>query len=353
MSTSRGRRDLSAARARRAAGAAAVEQHLVQQDGVIARFQVLDAGWRPSDIARQLRRREWARLHDGVYLTHTGAPTWTQRAWAAVLWAHPAALCGPSALRAFEGVRRAGADDHDVVHVAIEAERRVVAPSGVTVRRRVRLDQDAQWNLGPPRVRYEEAVLDVAEAETTESRALGHVTDAVGARRTTADRLVTALLGRPRTRRRAWLLAALDDIRAGTSSVLEHAYLARVVRPHGLPEGVRQAAVASGGRVTYRDVDLPELGLVVELDGAQHHTGSADRARDLDRDLDAAADAGRRTVRLGWSQTHDRACVTAERLARILRAAGWTGRPMPCGTGCDLDPGKIDPPDGADLPIAS
>ena len=47
-----------------------------------------------------LRRREWARVHPGVYVAHTGPLSWPQRAWSAVLLVAPAALSGSSALHA-------------------------------------------------------------------------------------------------------------------------------------------------------------------------------------------------------------------------------------------------------------
>ena len=42
-------------------------------------------------------------VHPGVYVNHTGELTWLQRAWAAVLFAWPAALSHDSALRAADG----------------------------------------------------------------------------------------------------------------------------------------------------------------------------------------------------------------------------------------------------------
>ncbi|KAA1421675.1 type IV toxin-antitoxin system AbiEi family antitoxin domain-containing protein [Nocardioides humilatus] len=67
---------------------------LSQQDGVIARRQMLSTGFTPAFVARKVRRREWVQVHPGVYVDHTGALTWQQRAWAAVLACWPAALDG-------------------------------------------------------------------------------------------------------------------------------------------------------------------------------------------------------------------------------------------------------------------
>ena len=52
---------------------------------MIVRRQAIAAGLTSDDVARLIRRREWARVHPGVYVDHTGPLPWSQRAWAAVL----------------------------------------------------------------------------------------------------------------------------------------------------------------------------------------------------------------------------------------------------------------------------
>jgi hypothetical protein len=114
----------------------------------------------------------------------------------------------------------------------------------------------------------------------------------------------------------------------GACSALEHAYLTRVERPHGLPTGLRQVKASSRGPV-YRDVHYVGLFFLVELDGRLDHTRVRDRDRDLERDLDAALDE-LLTVRLGWGQAVGRPCETASKVARILQRRGWTGSPRRC-----------------------
>src|ERR1700712_431846 len=75
------------------------EALLRDQAGVISRAQALASGLSENDVRRLLRRRSWVCVHPGVYVNHTGELTWLQRAWAAVLFAWPAALCDESALR--------------------------------------------------------------------------------------------------------------------------------------------------------------------------------------------------------------------------------------------------------------
>jgi len=298
------------------------------QGGVIARRQALAAGLSTTAINRRLRRREWARVHPGVYVDHTGPLTWHQRAWAAVLFSWPAALSHDSAVRA---ILRDGTQslDDTTVDVAVDRGRSLVAPSGVRLHRLADFENRVRWHADPPTVTYEDAVLDLAAAAGSDLDAVGVLTRACGTRRTTADRLLTRLGERRRIGRRAWLSSVLRDIADGICSVLEHGYLVKVERAHGLPTGTRQQPGRSSRGKVYRDVSYDEFGLIVELDGRAFHDSTAARDRDLDRDLDAATE-GRETVRLGYGQIFERPCATAARVTAILRRCGWPGDPATC-----------------------
>lgn len=306
------------------------------QAGVISRRQALARGLAPHDIKRLVRRREWAQVHPGVYVNHTGPLTWVQRAWAAVLFSWPAALCGESALRAAEGPGKRGRDD-TLIHVAVARSRARVAPAGVLLHRMTHLDDRVQWNLGPPRLRYEEAVLDVAMAAGSAFEAIAALADAVQGRRTTAARLRDALQSRATAKRRSFLERVLADVAAGTCSLLEHGYLTKVERPHGLPQGRRQVRASTA--VAYRDVEYDVNGLIVELDGRLFHDSARGRDRDFDRDLTAAAD-GQDSLRLSWGQVFDRACLTAQRIGTVLQRRGWREAPTACGPSCPIRVGS-------------
>jgi hypothetical protein len=189
------------------------------------------------------------------------------------------------------------------------------------------LDSKVLWHLCPPRVRFEEAAIDVASEARDDFAAVAVLADAVQSRRTTA-RMEQALAGRSRIARRQFLGEVLADVGQGTCSVLEHGYLTRIERPHGLPIARRQVRESPRGAV-YRDVAYCDLGRFVELDGRLFHDSAADRDRDLERDLEVALE-GRVTVRLGWGQVLGRPCRTAARLGRWLHAGGWDGVPRRC-----------------------
>jgi hypothetical protein len=317
-------------------GAQGLRSVLARQAGVVTRAQLRALHISRPAVETMLRRRELVPVHPGVYVDHTGVPSPVQRRWAAVLYAGPAALHLAHALPE--------PPDGGPVDVAVDWTRRVATRRGVRVHRVRDLEDHVRWNLSPPRVRIELATIIRAEKAATDADAIAVMTAAVGSRLTTAGRLRTALAKRRRVRRRSLLTALLDDLAAGTHSLLEHGFLTRVVRPHGLPEPSRRQSVRRGGTGTeYRDVEYADQGRHVELDGRAGHDNPHGRDRDADRDLDDEAD-GLTTVRLRWRQVFGTPCRTAERMARILRRGGWTGRAQPCGPSCLVaTPGSPDP----------
>lgn len=306
-----------------------LQRTLRHQDGVVSRKQLTQLGHTPDDLRRWRRRRLLTTWHEGVYVDHTGRPTWVQRAWAAVLSTAPSALFGTSALRAVTGPGLRGHDDAGPIHVAVDHARTLVPPAGVRVHRIRGLEDRVRWDLSPPRMRVEDAVVDMASRARDDFAAVAVVAAAVGGRLTTPPRLLDALDRRGRLARRSFLVGVVEDVRAGECSVLEREYTRRVERPHGLPRGRRQVAGQQARGRLYRDVSYDEQRVYVELDGRLDHTDAADVDADLDRDLEAAVD-GHRTVRLGWGQAVGRPCLTAARLALLLQARGWPGEPVRC-----------------------
>jgi hypothetical protein len=242
----------------------AVRALLAEQDGVVNRRQLLATGVSAPGVRSLLRCRRLAVVHPGVYVDHTGPLTTSQRWWAAVLYAAPAALQGRSVL-AFHGLRCGVVDP---VAVIIREDRRLDPPDGVVVHRARRFAELVDRCPGVPRTTLEEAVLDVAEEARTVADAVAVVAEAVSSRRTTASRIAERLASRGRHARRELLGAILADVAAGACSALERAYLRDVERAHGLPTARRQVRASSRGTV-FRDVDYEELLLVVALRQAQ------------------------------------------------------------------------------------
>lgn len=321
---------------------------LVEQHGVVSRRQVVGLGGSDNDVERLIRRREWARVHAGVYVAHNGPITSFQRTWAALLRYWPAALAGASALHAF-GLRfHAGGEG---IEVAVEAHRRVDRVTGIRVHRLKDFSSLALLHLSPPRLPLEHAVLTVASRARTEDGAVAVISDACQTRRTTVEMLRETVVAMPRLPRRAFLLPILEDVATGAYSVLERRYLTHVERPHGLPTARRQRWVRPVRKAGYRDVDYLGLRTVVELDGRLGHEWTADRWTDLDRDIDSVV-AGDLTLRAGWRQVLE-PCRLATGVARVLIARGWEGRPRGCSARCQVaDIGGFPAP-GADNPPMS
>ena len=297
------------------------------QHGVVSHRQLTGGGWDWPRIRTAVRRRELTRVHPRVYVDHTGPLTPSQRAWAAVLYAEPAALC----LDWARGWPASGD-----VQVAVGRSRRLEAPEGVRLHRLTELDRMIRANTQPPRLALEHNVLLAVRLAAGESEVVGLLTDQVGRNGVTAAAVRRALELHRKVRFRGLVAEVLDDIENGSESVLERGYLTRIERPHGLPVPTRQARRGA----ERRDMDYEEFDLVVELDGRLHDTWSAGN-RDAARDL-VDVGAGKTVLRLRWHQVMVESCATAASLAAILGRRGWSGPATGCSPGCALsDAGSV------------
>ena len=308
----------------------ALDRLLRRQAGVVSRQEGVALGVDDVTIERLVRRREWTRLSDGVFVDHTGPLSRRQREWAALLRYQGSVLAGGSALGA-SGL--SGPDRHGDVELAVRHGRRLAPPPGITVVQLRCFERAALPHASPPRLRVEHAALLVASAASSEDRAVATLADVVREGATTA-RLGAALMDHPKLPRRALLREVLADVAEGAQSPLERRYLRDVERAHGLPRGERQVRevvrVVEGEllRWVVRDVRYRAQQALLELDGRIGHSAALDRWADLQRDLDAAVH-GDLTLRAGWQQVLDR-CRLASVVGRVLQARGWAGTPVPC-----------------------
>lgn len=303
----------------------AVSELLHHQSGAVTRRQLVEGGATPSDVRRWVRSRQLRRVHQGVYVDHTGPLTWDNRAWAAVLFYWPAALTGQSV------VERGG----EVIHVAVDASRSPRPIRGVSLHRLTDLDERARWNLAPPRVRLEDAALSLCSGYGDRVRGLKVISDLCRKRLTTPGRLAAELDRHPRVRHRAWLLQVLQEAADGVQSLLESSYRRHVEQAHGLPRPDRQRRERTEDGIVYRDAPYLRYRLVVELDGRIGHELSDERWDDQDRDLLVAGDDVM-TLRLGWRHCDTTPCRTASRLSRVLQQRGWEGAAVPCSPTCEV-----------------
>ena len=265
-------------------------------------------------------------MQAGVYVNHTGPLTWVQRAWSAVLYYWPAALTQLSALPKPPEAAH--------IHVAVDVRRSVAFIPGVQVHRKSGFGSKVDWLKSPPKIVAEEAALDAASAAAHDLAAIHVLADVCQSRITTPAKLRRALAGRSRLPRGVWLRGIIEDLDQGACSVLEHGYLVRVERQHGLPRGERQVRGSTAGRTAWRDVTYAACRTIVELDGGPFHDTARLRDKDFDRDLDAAVDETSLTVRLTYGQVFGTPCRTAARIGQLLQARGWSGSARRCPDCC-------------------
>ena len=206
------------------------------QAGVVARWQLLDAGLTAGQVTALLDSRRWAGLFPGVYATFTGTVGDEARLWAAVLVAGRGAVLGGVAALTLAGVPLALPD---VLTVCVPADRTPRSWPGVRVVRRRGLAHAAHPAASPPRLRVEEALLDATDATGRPAAVVDLVLRTTTSRCTTPARMLLALSGRARHRHRALLAELLGEAAGGVGSFLERRYLRTVERPHGLPRGTR------------------------------------------------------------------------------------------------------------------
>lgn len=254
------------------------------------------------------------------------------RVWAALLYAGEGAAASHETAAELWGLLDV---PERVVHVTVPVARRVAGLDDVRVHYAHRLAESRHPTRIPPVVRVEDTVLDLVDQATSAQAAMSWVTRACQRRRTTSERLGMALDARKKIRWRAATQRVLSEVTIGAESPLEIAYLRRVERPHGLPEGRRQARVRLMGRSQWTDVLYDAFHTIVELDGRVAHPDH-ERFRDHRRDNQSTVH-GRSTLRYGWVDTTTDSCRVAQQVAAVLVANGWQGRPRRCGQWCTVD----------------
>jgi predicted transcriptional regulator of viral defense system len=312
-----------------------------RQSGVVSRVQALQAGLSEDMVKFRISSDRWRRIHPGVYATFTGELSRWEHLWAAVLSAGPgAALSHQAAAELYRLL-----DGQAVpIHVTIPHQRRVAAPPGITVHRSRRADQAVQARAYPPRTTIEETVLDLVHAAKTFDDVCGWVTRAIARELTDEAMLQAAMKARQRLRWRDDLQQLIAAAVGGDHSVLEFRYHRDVERAHGLPESARQVPFTTpDGRRGRRDRVYEPYGVVIELDGRLAHQPE-DQWKDKTRD-NAAAAAGKQTLRYGWAQVKSDPCAIAAEVARVLRLHGWNGQPRTCSPGCVVKRSSC-PPNG-------
>jgi hypothetical protein len=302
------------------------------QAGTFSVDQAAAVGLSSETLRRQILAGRITRLHPGVYLAGNMRPGRATRLWASLLASGSGAVLSHGTAAAIWGIPYAR---DDAIEVSIRDNRIEVAVVGVRVRRSRLLPRKATVYQGWPITTAADTVLDLASELWSPHAVVALLTDACRSRAVTARQVLEAMAQRKRQRHRQLIKDVLGDVVGGVESVLEHRYLARVERSHGLPVGHRQVKASLRGVAIRKDVEYDEFTTVVELDGRLGHEGSG-RHRDRGRD-NANTRTGRATLRYGHADLQ-RPCEVAAEVAEVLRARGWSGVLTPCGPRCAAGP---------------
>jgi very-short-patch-repair endonuclease len=286
------------------------------QHGVVARRQLLDAGFSSAEIDRRIGRGRLHRLWRGVYAV--GRPRLTLPGWwrAAVLACGRDALLSHDSAAALWGIRDVNTGNEEeqqrpgTIHVSVSATR---SPrrAGIRVHRRTRLSgSERSVCQGIPVTTPARTLLDLSTLHSLEHiEAWVNQADKLGLIDPEALRLE---LGQRRGMDGAPLLRAVLDHRTFqlTDSELERRFL-RVVQRARLPAPLTQQRV-NGFRV---DFYWPVLRLIVETDGLRYHRTPAQQGKDRVRDQRHVA-AGFTVLRF----THAQVAFEPSAVVATLRA---------------------------------
>jgi len=242
-----------------------------RQCGMVARRQLNAAGRDSDHVSAQVAARRWVVHTPRVIGTTTGALTWDQRCWMAVLHAGSRSLLGALSAAEVEGL---SGWHRDTITVLVDDELSFDPVEGVRFfrsRRPFELLQNPR--PGIPRARLEPALLLWAGYDAPMRAAHGVLAASVQQRVTTPDRLLTWIDALTPLRRARGFRSTVGDIAGGAHSGAE-LDVGRLCRRFGLRLPDRQRLrVDRSGRARWTDCewDLPGGGvLVLEVDGSFH-----------------------------------------------------------------------------------
>jgi Transcriptional regulator, AbiEi antitoxin len=255
---------------------------LDQQHDVVSRGQLLTAGVDDMTMYRRVRAGAWQRLLPGIYLTGPMSAGSEQRRIAAALYAGPQAqLTGISVLHWY-GFRHAPSTDK--VHVLVPHAMRCRSSGFVIVQRTLTMDQ-AERHAALYRVTSPaRAVVDACRALTELRHVRAVVAEAVHNGHASPNALDEEIRRAARSRT-ALVRRALTEIFDGVRSAPEAELRDLTGRSKVLPRILwnPQLTTVEGTPLPTPDGWLPDVGLALEVDSAEHHASPDDWRRTLGR----------------------------------------------------------------------
>ena len=287
-----------------------------RQHGVVAHWQLMQAGLGRQAVKHRVRTGRLHRVQFGVYAVGHAALTWYGRCMAAVLSYGPGAVLSHRTAAALWEIRRSSSP---IVEVTV-AERGRHARGGIRLHRVRGLHADDRAvHEGIPVTSVARTLLDFAEVAPP--RELERAVEEAERRRIFDLREIEGLCerspGRRGCPRLARVLAAHSGPPPRTRSELERDFL-DLTRDAALPQPL------VNGEVVDLEVDFVwhEQRLAVELDSREFHLTPAAFERDRMRDA-ALQLTGYRVVRI----THRRLANEPAEVAEVLRSLLGTSAP--------------------------
>lgn len=250
------------------------------QHGVVARRQALSYGMSRSAWEHRTRRDgPWRRLLPGVYVTHNGPPTLTQRITAALLYAGPdALLTGTTALQQH---RVAGRYEYGHIDVLVPHGRQRSSVGYVRILRSRRMPARAGEAI--PCAPVERAVGDACRrlSDLDDVRAI--VAAAVQQRKCTVRQLVCEVADGP-MRGSAFLREVVGEAIAGIRSAAEAQGRSVLLRA-GVPAGQWNVDLYSdaGEWLGCPDGWWDDAGVALEIDSREWHLDPTGWERTMER----------------------------------------------------------------------
>jgi hypothetical protein len=305
-----------------------------QNHSVLTRVTLEGLGVSTTWIRAQVDNRIWRRAYPGVYITHSGPPTWDTRTTAALAYAGKGAALSHATAADWWFENRAARSQRvaNTVELSVPAVRTIASQRGLRIHRR-RTFPDV-WEGRIRVVTAAETAVDLACQARSEDDVVGVLARAV--RIAEPSDIRAAVARRSRVRRRDLLLDVLGDVSAGMESPLERHYHQDVEVDHGLPSSELQVREMLSDSRVRADCRYRRWRVRVELDGQLGHPGGR-TDRDTWRDNAALLATSEVTLRYRWSHVVGTPCRTAQQVVDALRAGGWDGRPPRCGRpGCTV-----------------
>jgi hypothetical protein len=241
------------------------------QAGMVARRQLNAGGHDADHVAAQVRARRWVVHTPRVIGTTTGALTWEQRCWMAVLHAGPRSLLGALSAAEVDGVT---GWHRETVTVLVDDELAFEPVPGVRFfRSRRSFELLRSPRSGIPRAQLEPALLLWGGYDAPLRAAHGALAAAVQQRLTTPERLLTWIETLCPLRRARGFRSTVGDLAGGAQSGAE-IEVRRVCRRFGIrPPHRQRRRIDRAGKVRWTDCewDLADgTVLVLEVDGSFH-----------------------------------------------------------------------------------